>query len=141
MKKKINYGELAIYAIFPLILGAVVGLFTDTSTYTGNIPGIIFPIVWSILYILMGISSYLVRDNKELMKIYALNLIVNYIWPILFFNLEFRVLSFFWIILLLGIVIYMTYAFYKENKLSGYLLIPYVLWLVFAAFLNLSIIL
>ena len=88
----------------------------------------------------MGVSSYLVRDNKELMIIYIINLIVNYAWSFIFFNLEFRVFAFFWILLLLGIVIYMAYKFYKENKLAGYLLIPYILWLIFATFLNLSII-
>lgn len=137
---KINYKSLILYALFPLVIGTIVGLFTDTSTYSGNIPAIIFPIVWSILYVLMGVSSYLVRDNKELMIIYIINLIVNYAWSFIFFNLEFRVFAFFWILLLLGIVIYMAYRFYKENKLAGYLLIPYILWLIFATFLNLSII-
>ena len=137
---KISYKSLILYALFPLVIGTIVGLLTDTSTYSGNVPAIIFPIVWSILYILMGISSYLVRDNRELMIIYIINLIVNYAWSFIFFNLEFRVFAFFWILLLLGIVIYMTYKFYKENKLAGYLLIPYILWLIFATFLNLSII-
>lgn len=137
---KINYKSLILYALFPLVIGTIVGLLTDTSTYSGNVPAIIFPIVWSILYVLMGISSYLVRDNKELMIIYIINLIVNYAWSFIFFNLEFRVFAFFWILLLLGIVIYMAYRFYKENKLAGYLLIPYILWLIFATFLNLSII-
>ncbi|MBQ8192603.1 MAG: tryptophan-rich sensory protein [Bacilli bacterium] len=138
--RKVNYKELLLYALFPLVLGIIVGLLTDTSTYSGSIPAIVFPIVWSILYVLMGISSYLVRDKKELMIIYIINLIVNYAWSFIFFNLEFRVFAFFWILLLLGITIYMAYKFYKENKLAGYLLIPYILWLVFAAFLNLSII-
>lgn len=137
---KISYKSLILYALFPLVIGTIVGLLTDTSTYSGNIPAIVFPIVWSILYVLMGISSYLVRDNKELMIIYIINLIVNYAWSFIFFNLEFRVFAFFWILLLLGIVIYMAYRFYKENKLAGYLLIPYILWLIFATFLNLSII-
>lgn len=137
---KINYKSLILYALFPLVIGTIVGLLTDTSTYSGNVPAIIFPIVWSILYVLMGMSSYLVRNNKELMIIYIINLIVNYAWSFIFFNLEFRVFAFFWILLLLGIVIYMAYRFYKENKLAGYLLIPYILWLIFAAFLNLSII-
>ena len=137
---KISYKSLILYTLFPLVIGTIVGLLTDTSTYSGNVPAIIFPIVWSILYVLMGISSYLVRDNKELMIIYIINLIVNYVWSFIFFNLEFRVFAFFWILLLLGIVIYMAYRFYKENKLAGYLLIPYILWLIFATFLNLSII-
>ena len=138
--KKINYIELILYAAFPLILGAVVGGITDTSTYSGSIPPVVFPIVWSILYVLMGIASYFVKDNKECIKIYLVNLLVNYLWSIIFFNLEFRVFAFFWILLLLGIVIYMTFSFYRENKLSGYLLIPYIVWLIFAAVLNLTII-
>jgi len=139
--KKNNYILLAVYALFPLLLGTIVGLFTDTSTYNGNIPGIVFPIVWSILYVLMGIASYLVRDNQKLINIYGINLIVNLLWSIIFFNLELRVFAFVWILLLLGIVIVMAYGFYREDKVAGYLLIPYILWLVFAAFLNLSIIL
>ena len=89
----------------------------------------------------MGIASYYVKDNKGLIRIYLVNLLVNYLWSIIFFNLQFRVFAFFWILLLLGIVIYMTFSFYKENKLSGYLLIPYIVWLVFAAVLNITIIL
>ena len=85
---KINYKSLILYALFPLVIGTIVGLLTDTSTYNGNVPAIIFPIVWSILYVLMGISSYLVKDNKELMIIYIINLIVNYAWSFIFFNLE-----------------------------------------------------
>ena len=66
---KISYKSLILYALFPLVIGTIVGLLTDTSTYSGNVPAIVFPIVWSILYVLMGISSYLVRDKKELMII------------------------------------------------------------------------
>lgn len=138
--RKIDYKKLAIYIAIPLVLGAIVGLITSrqSSNFDGPVPGWIFPVVWSILYILMGISSYLVRDNKKLMKIYIVNLIVNLLWPIVFFTLNLKTLAFFWILALIVIVGYMIYAFYKENKLSAYLLIPYILWLIFAAFLNLS---
>lgn len=140
--KKIDYKKLAIYIAIPLVLGTIVGLITSSksSNYGGVIPGWIFPVVWSILYILMGISSYLVRDNRDLMKIYYLNLAVNLLWPIIFFSLGFETFAFFWILLLIVIVGIMIYRFYQENKLSAYLLIPYILWLVFAAFLNLSLI-
>ena len=140
--KKINYKTLAIYIAIPLILGTIVGLITSkqSSNYGGPVPGWIFPVVWSILYILMGISSYLVSDNRELLKIYYLNLIVNLLWPIIFFSLGLKILAFFWILALILIVGYMIYRFYNKNKLSAYLLIPYLLWLIFAAFLNLSMI-
>lgn len=138
--RKNDYKKLAIYIAIPLVLGAIVGLITSrqSSNFDGPVPGWIFPVVWSILYILMGISSYLVRDNKKLMKIYIVNLIVNLLWPIVFFTLNLKTLAFFWILALIVIVGYMIYVFYKENKLSAYLLIPYILWLIFAAFLNLS---
>ena len=138
--KRINFKKLAIYIAVPLVLGAIVGLITSkqSANYDGPVPGWIFPVVWSILYILMGISSYLVSDNKELLKIYYLNLVVNLLWPIIFFTFGLKTLGFFWILALIVIVGYMMYRFYEENKLATYLLIPYILWLVFAAFLNLS---
>lgn len=139
--KKTNYIEFILYAIFPLILGIVVGGISNTSTYSGSIPAFIFPVVWTILYILMGTASYYVRGNKTCIKIYLINLLVNYLWSIIFFNLQFRVFAFFWILLLLGIVIYMTNCFYKQNRTAGYLIIPYIVWLIFAAILNLTIIL
>ena len=85
----------------------------------------------------MGISSYIISDNKKLLNIYKINLIVNLLWPIIFFLFKLKVLAFFWILILILIVGYMIYKFYQENKLSSYLLIPYILWLVFASVLNL----
>ena len=137
--KKIDYKELIKYIAVPLVLGAIVGLITknQSSNYDGIVPGFVFSIVWSILYILMGISSYIVRDDKELMNIYKINLGINILWPIIFFSLKLRVLAFFWILILILVVGYMIYRFYNKNKISAYLLIPYILWLVFASVLNL----
>ncbi|MBD4335433.1 tryptophan-rich sensory protein, partial [Xanthomonas citri pv. citri] len=75
-----------------------------------------FPVVWSVLYILMGISSYIISDNKKLLNIYKINLIVNLLWPIIFFLFKLKVLAFFWILILILIVGYMIYKFYQENK-------------------------
>lgn len=137
--KRIDYKELIKYIAVPLVLGTIVGLITknQSSNYDGIVPGFVFPIVWSILYILMGISSYIVRDDKELMNIYKINLGINILWPIIFFSLKLRVLAFFWILILILVVGYMIYRFYNKNKISAYLLIPYILWLVFASVLNL----
>ena len=138
--RKIDFKKLAIYIAVPLLLGAVVGLITSrqSANYDGPVPGWIFPVVWSILYILMGISSYLISGNKDLLKIYYLNLGVNLLWPIIFFSFGFKTFAFFWLLFLIVIVGIMMYKFYKENKLATYLLIPYMIWLVFAAFLNLA---
>ena len=137
--KKIDYKKLALYIAIPLVLGVIVGLITMKASlsYNGPVPRWIFPITWSILYVLMGISSYFISDNKNLLNIYKINLIVNLLWPIIFFLFKLKVLAFFWILILILIVGYMIYKFYQENKLSSYLLIPYILWLVFASVLNL----
>ena len=137
--KKNDYKKLILYIAIPLLLGGIVGFITskESMNYNGIVDGWVFPIVWSILYILMGISSYIVRNNKELMSIYKVNLVINLLWPIIFFTLNFKVFGFFWILLLILVVGYMMYKFYSKNKISAYLLIPYLLWLIFASILNL----
>ncbi len=137
--KKNDYKKLILYIAIPLLLGGIVGFITskESMNYNGIVDGWVFPIVWSILYILMGISSYIVRNNKELMNIYKVNLVINLLWPIIFFTLNFKVFGFFWILLLILVVGYMIYKFYNKNKISAYLLIPYLLWLIFASILNL----
>ena len=106
-------------------------------------PGIVFPIVWTIIYLLIGISYTLLKEKgevpKEIQQLYYTQLIFNYLWTFIFFVFRLRLLSVLWIIILDVLVIIMTYQFYKQNKLSGILLIPYVLWLLFAMYLNISI--
>lgn len=105
-------------------------------------PGYIFPIVWSILYILMGISYFLYRnkyDNLETIKVYYAQLIVNLLWSIFFFVFKWRLFTILWTILLLGLVIYLLYLFYKEYKPSFYLNIPYLIWLIFATYLTIGV--
>ena len=116
--KKNDYKKLILYIAIPLLLGGIVGFITskESMNYNGIVDGWVFPIVWSILYILMGISSYIVRNNKELMSIYKVNLVINLLWPIIFFTLNFKVFGFFWILLLILVVGYMIYKFYNKNN-------------------------
>jgi tryptophan-rich sensory protein len=107
-------------------------------------PNWVFPIVWTILYILMGISAYLVYSTdspyrNEALRIYALQLAVNFLWSIIFFNLNMTLLAFFWLILLAILIVLMIISFCKVNKTAAYLQIPYLLWVLFAGYLNLSI--
>lgn len=127
-----------IYILIPLVGGAVVGFLNmdGMKNYDGLIPGFVFPIVWSILYVLMGISSYLVRDNEDDITLYKVNLALNYAWPFIFFTFNLKVIAFIWILLLIGVVILMIAKYYKYNKVSSYLLIPYLLWLILASILN-----
>ena len=109
-----------------------------------NVPGVLFPIVWSILYLLMSISCYLIvqsndKDKKEGRILYAIQLVINSLWTLIFFGFGAYLLSFIWIIILLIVVIIMLAKFYNINKIAMYINIPYVLWLLFAAYLNLGI--
>lgn len=134
-----DYKKILFYVMFPLFLGGLVGILNINgfNNYDGIVSGWIFPVVWTILYILMGYSSYLISGNKRLFSIYIINLIVNLLWTFIFFMFDFKVFAFFWILFLIIIVSIMIYEFYRVDKLSGYLLIPYILWLLFAAILNL----
>ncbi len=104
----------------------------------------VFPIVWTVLFFLMGISGYIIWESKcktrnVSLKIYALQLIFNFFWPIIFFKFEEFDIAFFWIILLLITVIIMVELFLNCSKKAGYLQIPYVIWLIFASYLNFSV--
>ena len=136
--------------LIPVILGGIVGLivskFMDYELLKQpplSPPGFLFGIVWTILYILMGVS-YSILDINELVdskvkKIYYLQLIVNLLWPIIFFVLKWRLVSCIWIIGLLVLIIYMIITFYKRNRISAYLQIPYLVWTLFATYLNIGI--
>jgi len=106
-------------------------------------PSILFPIVWTILYILMGISYGILKDNSlidsEINSIYYAQLFVNALWPIFFFVFKWRLFAFLWIILLAILVFTMIRKFYQKNKVSGLLQIPYLIWTLFATYLNLGI--
>ncbi len=139
-----------IYSLLPLVGGAIVGLITSGYMNYGDMvkpplspPSYIFPIVWTILYILMGISYFIATkdkgNSKELDQIYLLQLLVNFLWPIIFFVLGMYFTAFLWIILLLILVVVMIKELLKNNKISGYLQIPYLIWLLFATYLNLGI--
>ena len=104
-------------------------------------PSILFPIVWTILFILMGISSYLIyesdsKNKQKALLIYGIQLLVNFTWPIFFFVLNYRLIALFIIITLLILIIIMIIKFYNINKLAAYLQIPYLLWVAFATYLN-----
>ena len=138
MKNKNNYKLLSLFIIIPLLLGIVSGLLTvPGSNIDSIIPSWIFPIVWTILYILMGISSYLVFQKESIIpKIYLIQLLFNYLWVFIFFTFKQFTLSFIWIIILIILVIIMIKKFYQIDKTAGYLQIPYLFWLIIAAILN-----
>lgn len=110
-------------------------------------PSWLFPVAWTILYILMSISFtrvFIERKRSPRMKrnavwIYALNLFFNFMWSIIFFDCRAFMFSFVWLVLLWLIIFSMTVNFYRTDKIAGYLLIPYLLWVTFAGYLNAGI--
>lgn len=144
-----NYKKLFISILIPVLLGSIIGLIINTDSYDIIVkpvlspPDWLFPVVWTILYVLMGISSYLIyRDDgidSEAFGVYKLQLFVNLMWSIIFFVFKFYLVSFVWILILDALVIYMIIKFYKINKMASYLQIPYLLWILFASYLTLGV--
>lgn len=143
---------LIVSILISIGVGALAGLLTrgGMESYYAlrqpplSPPGWLFPIVWTILYILMGISAYLIyRSNSPYrmvaLKIYAVQLAVNFFWSIIFFNMEMYLFSFLWLLLLLVLIILMIRIFSKINKTAACLQIPYLIWVIFAGYLNLGI--
>ena len=140
----------AISILIPVIVGGIVGLIISSSMDYGMLekppfapPSILFPIVWTILYILMGVSYGILKENSlidsEINSIYYSQLAVNALWPIFFFVLKWRLFAFIWILLLVVLVFFMIKKFYSKNKASGLLQIPYLIWCLFATYLNFAI--
>ena len=136
--------------LFPVIIGGIVGFIISGSIDYDSLQkpylapqGIVFPIVWTILYILMGISYGILKiedkDDFEIKRVYYLQLFVNALWSIIFFTFKWRFFAFLWIILLDILIITMIIDFYKKNKVVGVLQIPYLIWSLFATYLNLAI--
>ena len=149
---KTNLKGLIVAILIPLAVGGASALISAGAMNDGlpmvplMPPGWIFPLVWTVLYALMGISSYLVyisnatSDSKaRAFRAYALQLFVNFVWPILFFNLRLFGFSFVWLILLFVLVFVTAIRFGRINRTAGVLFIPYLLWLIFAGYLNLAI--
>jgi tryptophan-rich sensory protein len=138
-----NFKKFIIILLLTFIIGTIPSWFIsmDISNLVKpfDIPRIIFPIVWTILYFMMAVSYYLVSSKEKTLGIYLAQLIFNSLWTVLFFGLKLRLLAFIWLVILFILVIIMLIKYYKLNKTAGYLLIPYSLWLIFAGYLNLSI--
>ena len=137
------------YLFLPLVLGSIVGFIMSGSIDYKYLvqpplapPSWLFPVMWTIIYLLMGISYYLIKqvsDNEALSKIYYLQLGINLLWSIIFFVFKLRFLACLWIVLLDIVVGLMIYWFYNTKKVSGYLNILYMVWILFATYLTIGI--
>lgn len=141
-----------ISIILALSVGALSGFATKNSMDLYQVinrpmlspPSSVFPIVWTVLYILMGISAAMIYTSKDknkdkALKFYIIQLILNFFWSIIFFNLEAYLIAFLWLVILAIVIIIMIKEFAKINKTAAYLQIPYLIWVIFAGYLNFSI--
>ena len=145
-KVKIYIKSILIPVIGGGIVGTIISSTIDYNSLTKPFlapPSIVFPIVWSILYVVMGISYGILESNGQIDRkinlIYYIQLGVNALWSIFFFTLKWRLFSFIWILLLAVLVIIMIIKFYQKNKIAGLIQIPYLLWVLFASYLNIAI--
>lgn len=150
---KIEKKPLIIALLIPLAVGGLSALLTGGMDTFKTLerpplspPGWIFPVVWTILYLLMGLASYLVytaeapayKKNNALL-FYGLQLFSNFFWSIIFFRWEMYLFAFIWLMIMWVLVIITTVKFYNIKKPAGILMLPYLLWVTFAAYLNLGI--
>ncbi len=152
--KKVNWKKLIIAVAIPLAVGCLAALLTSNSQEvfaTVNKPALappawLFPVAWTILYVLMGIASYRIwqsvttyEKRKQALFLYGVQLFFNFFWSIIFFNLQEYFFAFVWIIAL-WLMIFLTYQQFRQiDKIAGWLLIPYLVWVLFAAYLNFGI--
>jgi tryptophan-rich sensory protein len=154
MAKKINIVKLIVSIVIAQLAGIIGSLFTITSSNSWyanlikpsfNPPNWIFGPVWTLLYLLMGVSLYLIwvsknsRNRKIGLYLFFTQLVLNSLWSILFFGLQNPLFAFIEIIILWLAILLTIIYFYKVNKKAAYLLIPYILWVTFATILNFSI--
>lgn len=145
---KIYAKKLAVSLALPLLVGLVAGLLIrDGVEVYGQMPQpalspppVLFPIVWTVLYLLMGIASYLVWTQRDFSRpalvLYGVQLAFNFVWPLLFFNAGAYGFAFFWLLALWLLVAATTVLFFRERRAAGFLMLPYLVWLTFAAYLN-----
>lgn len=146
-----KYGVYIISVAAALAVGAVSGFISGGSMeqYESLIkpplspPGWVFPVVWTALYIMMGIAAAIIwnsrhPDKDTAITAYAVQLAVNFFWTIFYFVFEARLLAFLWLVLLIALVFITIKYFCKISTLSGWLLLPYFTWLLYASYLNLG---
>ena len=154
MNVKIERKKLAVSLAAPLAVGGLAALITKDNMLMFEViekpplapPGWLFPVAWTILYILMGLASYRVwtsdarKAGKQTAGVYyALSLVFNFGWPIIFFNAEKYLAAFIWLCLMWICTLLATVRFWKTDNAAGWLMLPYLLWTTFAGYLNMGI--
>jgi len=138
---------LAVGGLSALLTSGNMDIYSDIIQPPLAPPAILFPIVWTVLYILMGIGAAMVYNERQskpkevarALIVYAVNLFLNFFWSIIFFNMRAFLFSFVWLILLWITIIIMIVKFYQIKPAAGLLQISYLIWVTFAGYLNFAI--
>lgn len=138
---------LAVGILSALLTRNSMDIYSEVETPPLSPPSILFPIVWTILYVLMGVSSALVWLNREKdpksaesgLLYYAVSLAFNFTWSIIFFNFRWFLFAFVWLLVLLYLIVRTILSYRKVSPVAAYLQIPYAVWVTFAGYLNVGI--
>lgn len=137
---------LAVGGLAALLTGGGIDTFATLNQPPLSPPGWLFPVVWTILYILMGFASYLVLSSdapqahiRRGLVLYGIQLAFNFWWPIFFFSLSAHLFAFIWLLALWLLILANMFSFLHSSKCAAHLLIPYLFWVTFAGYLNLGI--
>lgn len=138
---------LGIGGLSALITAGNMDLYSQINQPPLAPPSWLFPVVWTILYILMGVSTAMIWQERgkdraktdTALSIYALNLFLNFFWSLIFFNMRAFLFAFIWLVALWAVILIMIIRFMKIKPIAGYLQIPYLVWVTFAGYLNLAI--
>lgn len=144
--------SLILSIALPLGVGVVAGLLTmgameDFAALDQpplSPPGWLFPVVWTILYILMGVSAWRIKNidrQARPLALYRLSLVFNFFWPIFFFVCQMWLLALVWLVILWILVLIYTAGYFRMDRRAGWLQIPYILWCAFAIYLNFGVLL
>ena len=148
---KIQWRKLISCLAIPLAAGGLSALLTRGSMESFEAlnkpplspPGWLFPVVWTVLFVLMGIASYLAAvsggPNRTALAVYGVQLLFNFVWPLLFFRLAQYLPAFIWLVILWVLILVTAVLFYRISKPAGYLMLLYLAWVAFAGYLNLAI--
>lgn len=151
---KVKTKQLLLCLAIPLAVGGIAALLTGGGMDTFETlskpplspPGWLFPVAWTALYLLMGLASYLALNagkpkllTDRAIWLYAVQLAFNFVWPVLFFGGKLYLLAFIWLAVLWLLILLNILQFYRLDRRAGLLLLPYLLWVSFAGYLNLGI--
>lgn len=138
---------LAVGGLSAVLTMDNMSIYDEIRTPPLSPPSILFPIVWTVLYILMGISAAIIYSNKYIdtdearsgLRAYGVSLVFNFLWSIVFFNFKWFGFAFFWLLALLFLIIKTIVCYFKISRIAAYLQIPYTIWVAFAGYLNFGI--